>query len=98
MTPKLQGVASSLAKLRHGLEQRADGLLQRIELADSRGAAAFDAAHGQLDAAERHIAEVEAFNRELAGSNGGPTLDGSDEPSASGSAAVHPQAGWAAGK
>lgn len=99
VTPKLQGVASSLAKLRHSLDERADGLLRRIERADGRGAAAFDAAHGQLDAAEKHIADVEAFNRELAGSNGGPPSGGSDAPSTTGAADVaHPQASWAGGK
>lgn len=74
MTPKLQGVASAMAKLRHGLEERSGKLLDRIGAADQRGNAAFDKAHGQLDQTERSMAEVEEFIASLEGTNGGPTL------------------------
>ena len=74
MTPKLQGVASAMAKLRHGLEERSGKLLDRIGATGQRGAAAFDKAHKSLDDTERSMADVEEFIASLEGTNGGPTL------------------------
>lgn len=74
MTPKLQGLASAMAKLQHGLEERSGKLMDRIDHADKRGAAAFDKAHGSLDQTEKAMADVEEFIGSLEGSNGGPTL------------------------
>ena len=81
MTPKLQGVAAAMAKLRHGLEERSGKLLDRIDAADQRGAAAFNKAHSSLDDTERSMADVEEFIASLEGANGGPTLgDSSASP------------------
>jgi hypothetical protein len=95
MNPKLQGVASAMAKLQHGLEERSGKLLDRIETADKRGAAAFDKAHGSLDATEKAMADVETFIASLEGSNGGPTLSDSSATSDQ-SQAAEPAASWGA--
>jgi hypothetical protein len=79
MTPKLQGLASAMAKLQHGLEDRSGKLLARIETADTRSGAAFDKANSSLDETEKSMADVEAFIASLEGSNGGPTLSGSSD-------------------
>jgi hypothetical protein len=81
MTPKLQGVAAAMSKLRHGLEDRSGKLLDRIGAADKRGASAFDKANSSLDDTERSMAEVEEFIASIEGANGGPTLgDSSASP------------------
>jgi hypothetical protein len=81
MTPKLQGPASAMARLKHGLEDRSGKLLDRIGAADARSGVAFDKAHKQMDATEKDVAEVEAFLASLEGSNGGPTLRDSSDTS-----------------
>lgn len=91
MTPKLNGIASAMAKLHHGLDARADKLLERIEIADKRGEAAFAKAHARIDDAERAVADVEKFVEGLEGSNGGPSLSGS------GNTSGEPQDSWAGG-
>ena len=91
VTPKLKGIAGAMAKLQHGLDDRADKLLARIESADQRSDAAFKKAHGTLDAAEAAVADVEEFVAGLEGSNGGP-LSGSD------SASGEPQTSWSKDK
>lgn len=81
MNPKLQGVASAMAKLQHGLEERSGKLLARIDTAEQRGAAAFDKAHASLDATEKSMADVETFIASLEGSNGGDPLPDSSQSS-----------------
>lgn len=72
MTPKLRGVRASMDKLRHALEHDADKLATRVEAADARRVAAFDASHGVIATVERDLKEVEEFVSELEKSNGGP--------------------------
>ena len=87
MTPKVQGIASAMAKLRHNLDDRAEKLLTRIENVDKRGATAFGKAHGNLDASEASLADVEKFVADLEDSNGAPS-DGSQGSS------VEPKDSW----
>lgn len=82
MTPKLRGVRASMDKLRHALEADADRLAARIETADAKRVAVFDASHGVLSGVERDLKEVEDFIDEMEKTNGGPTLDDSSESSA----------------
>lgn len=72
MTPKLRGVRASMDKLRHALETDADKLSSRIQAADARRGAVFEASHGVLDGVERDLKEVEDFVTDMEGSNGGP--------------------------
>jgi hypothetical protein len=81
MTPKLRGVRASMDKLRHALEVDAEKLTTRIESADAKRNAVFTASHGVLDGVERDLKEVEDFMSDMEKSNGGPTLDGSEESS-----------------
>jgi hypothetical protein len=79
MTPKLAGLTSAMAKLRHTVETEADKLAARIEGANTHSAAAFQKAHVVIDGTERDVSEIEAFIASLEGSNGAPAgpLDGS---------------------
>jgi hypothetical protein len=77
MTPKVQGIASALAKLHHNLDDRADKLLARIETVDRRGDTAFKGAHARLDESEAALGEVDALLADLEKTNGGPISDGS---------------------
>ncbi len=72
MTPKLRGVRASMDTLRHALEQDSDKLSARIEDADIRRAAAFDASHKVLASVERDLKDVEEFVLDLEKSNGSP--------------------------
>ena len=92
MTPKVHGLAGALSKLHHGLDQRAEKLLQRIESANERSDAAFKAAHAKLDAADAAMADVETFIEGLEKTNGGPSLGDSRESSAPHSG--EPQKSW----
>lgn len=91
MTPKLAGLTSAMAKLRHTIETEADKLAVRIEGANAHGAAAFLKAHVVLDSTEKDVAEIEEFIASLAGSNGAPAgpLDGSS--TLSGQSTVEPE-------
>ena len=82
MTPKIRGVRASMDKLRHSLNADAEKLAARIEEADAKRVAVFDASHGAVAAVERDLKEVEDFVSELEKTNGGPTLDDSGESSA----------------
>lgn len=84
MTPKLAGLTSAMAKLRHTVETEADKLTARIEGANTHSAAAFQKAHVVLDSTEKDVSEIEEFIASLAGSNGAPVgpLDASSVPSA----------------
>jgi hypothetical protein len=88
MTPKVQGVASALAKLHHSLDARAGQLLDRIAKVDAAGDAAFKKANGRLDVSDAALAEVEKLVADLEQTNGGPSLDGSEKPS------KEPEASW----
>lgn len=77
MTPKVQGIASALAKLHHNLDDRADKLLARIETVDKRGDTAFKGAHARLDQSEAALGEVDSLLADLEKTNGGPISDGS---------------------
>lgn len=79
MTPKLAGLTSAMAKLRHTVETEADKLTSRIEGANMHSAAAFQKAHVVLDNTEKDVTEIESFIASLEGSNGSPggPLDGS---------------------
>jgi hypothetical protein len=68
-------------KLRHALEQDADRLATRIETADAKREAVFEASNSVLAAVERDLKDVEEFTAEMEKSNGGPTLDDSSESS-----------------
>lgn len=81
MTPKLRGVRASMDKLRHALETDAEKLSARIEKADAKRSAVFDASHGVLTSVERDLKEVEDFVSDMEKSNGGPQLDDSEESS-----------------
>jgi len=96
MNPKLRGIAGAMAKLNHGLEARAEKLLTRIGDAETRGEATFATAHRQIDEAEAALADVDKFMSDLAGANGGPTLDGSQESSVS--PRDEPAKSWAGGR
>lgn len=78
MTPKLRGVRASMDKLRHALEHDADKLASRIEAADARRVATFEASHSAVAAVERDLKEVEEFVSDLEKSNGGPLDDSSN--------------------
>lgn len=91
MTPKLQGIAAAMAKLHHGLDDRAGKLLDRIAQTDQRGANVFAQAHKRIDAADGTLDEVNKLIDDLAKTNGGPTLDDSAESSGD---PRHPQASW----
>jgi hypothetical protein len=95
MTPKLAGVKSTLAKLQHGLDARAENIMARAAATETLANAAFAKANATLDAAAAALDEVEQFAKELnePGDNGSPsfgaadsaprpTPDGSSEPSA----------------
>jgi hypothetical protein len=72
MTPKLAGLTSAMAKLRHTVEAGADKLAARIEGANTHSAAAFQKAHVVLDNTEKDVSEIEEFIASLEGSNGAP--------------------------
>lgn len=82
MTPKLQGLAHAMGRLKHDIEAQADVLTARIEAAGNRGSAAFAKAHQTIADAESGIGDIESFIDSLEGANGGPSLAGSAEPSA----------------
>jgi hypothetical protein len=93
MTPKVQGVASALAKLQHNLDARAGKFLDRIEGLDKKSDETFKKAHSRLDEAEQPLADIDKVIDALAEqTNGGPSLDGSAE--SSDEPAKEPQASW----
>lgn len=73
MTAKLRGVRASLDKLRHNVDLDADKLATRIETADAKRVAVFDASHGAVANVERDLKEVEDLLTDLGTSNGAPT-------------------------
>lgn len=77
LTPKLAGLSSALAKLKHAVEVDADKLTARIEGASALSAAAFQKAHQVINATEQGVSEIEDFIKSLEGSNGGPLQDSS---------------------
>jgi hypothetical protein len=77
MTPKLAGLATSLATLRHSLEGQAADLMSRADAVNARIATAMTKAKAQMAATEQAAADIEDFANSLEGSNGGPILDGS---------------------
>lgn len=83
MTPKLQGLASAMAKLKHDVEFEADKLITRVHESRVASAAAFSRSHQVLDATAKDVAEIEDFIASMEGSNGAPTgpLDGSSASS-----------------
>lgn len=82
MTPNVRAVAGAMAKLRHGLDKHAVDLLKRIPAIDEAASGAFKDAHAELDASEAAVKEVTDFVADMRkGSNGGPSLGNSEEPS-----------------
>lgn len=95
MTAKLRGVRASLDKLRHNVDMDADKLATRIESADAKRVAVFDASHGAVANVERDLKEVEDLISDLGSSNGGPTSDGYVESS---NVVEHPRSSEVAGR
>ena len=83
MTPKLRGLASAMAKLKHDVEVEADKLISRVEDTGQASQAAFAKSHQILDETRRDVADIEEFIASMVGSNGGPSgpLDGSSDSS-----------------
>jgi hypothetical protein len=81
MTPNFLGLASALHVLRHNLEDQSAPLLADISDIASRSGAAMREARSHVASAKAGIADLEAFNAAMRGSNGGPSLDGSSTSS-----------------
>lgn len=79
MTPKLAGLASSLAALRHSLEGQAADLMNRADAVNARIATAMTKAKGQMAVTEQAAADIEEFANSLEGANGGPSLSDSSD-------------------
>jgi hypothetical protein len=97
MTPKLQGLASAMAKLKHDVEFEADKLLARVQDASAASAGAFAKSHQVLDATKKDVADIEEFIASMVGSNGAPAgpLDVSSATSVQ-SQPSEPAASWGA--
>jgi len=65
MSAKLSAVASAMDKLNHGLDERADKLLKRIESVDGRADVAFGKAHERLDQNDTALDSVDAMIADL---------------------------------
>jgi hypothetical protein len=81
MTPKLAGLASSLATLRHSLEGQAADLMSRADAVNARIATAMTKAKAQMAVTEQAAADIEDFANSLEGANGGPSLSDSSDTS-----------------
>ncbi|MES2030847.1 MAG: hypothetical protein V4477_16830 [Pseudomonadota bacterium] len=77
MTPKLAGLASSLATLRHSLEGQAADLMSRADAVNARIATAMTKAKAQMAVTEQAATDIEEFANSLEGANGGPSLSDS---------------------
>jgi hypothetical protein len=84
MTPKLAGLPTALATLRHSLETQAGQLTDRANAVNDRIAKAMAKANAQMSATEQAATDIEEFANSLEGNNGGPSLvDSSATPAAS---------------
>ena len=92
MTPNMQGLAARMKTLRHNLETQAQSISVRADSIETRGATAMKEAATNLDATEAVVKDIEDLNASLKGSNGGPTLDGSQQISG------EPAASWSGNK
>jgi hypothetical protein len=63
--PNLAGVAPAFAKLRHGIEARAQKLLARVEGTDARADDVFAKADAKLDAHEHGLKAIDGFLDDL---------------------------------
>ncbi len=81
MTPKLAGLASSLASLRHSLEGQAADLMGRADAVNARIATAMTKAKAQMAVTEQAATDIEDFANSLEGANGGPSLSDSSDTS-----------------
>lgn len=79
--PNLAGVTGAFDKMRHGIEDRAQKFMNRIEAVDARADAVFKKGDDKLDAHHESLKEVDGFLDQLdvAVGNGG---EGSQESSA----------------
>lgn len=91
MTPKLAGLPTALATLRHSLETQAGQLLDRANAVNDRISKAMTKANTQMAATEQAASDIEAFANSLEGSNGGPTLSDSSDTSGTQSQAAAPE-------
>jgi hypothetical protein len=81
MTPKLAGLALSLATLRHSLEGQAADLMNRADAVNARIATAMTKAKAQMAVTEQAATDIEEFANSLEGANGGPSLSDSSDTS-----------------
>jgi hypothetical protein len=77
MTPKLAGLSTALATLRHSLEVQASDLMTRADVVNARISVAMTKAKAQMTVTEQAATDIEDFANSLEGSNGGPTLSDS---------------------
>lgn len=82
MTPKLAGLPTALATLRHSLETQAGQLTDRANAVNDRIAKAMTKANAQMAATEQAATDIEEFANSLEGNNGGPSLVDSSTSSA----------------
>lgn len=106
MTPNFKGLATSFAQLRMAIEQQAQDALAELPTVQAAATAEIKRAGKNLADVKNFTSELKQFNDSVEGSNGGPSLAGSQpaspqQPPQSGSGQdpkPQPQAGWAGDK
>lgn len=61
MTSKLQGVAAAMDKMLHGIEDRADKFLNRVQGAEAKADTVFAKGHAKLDEREKQLGDIDGY-------------------------------------
>jgi hypothetical protein len=76
--PNLAGVTSAFDKLRHGIEDRAQKILSRVESVDAKADHVFAGAHEKLDAHEDGLRQIDGYLSDLDKVGNGSPEDSSE--------------------